>query len=485
VERGSARLAALALVCAGVAWFARHADVLDANTAELVLMGCALAVLFHLALTVDPAWLISGGIVASMFAGHWENLGLNASVGPHRALLAAGILAVLLRAPPARNRPPIHLGGTHFLIAAAVAYIVISAIAAGTLGDYEGQVVLFDTYGLVPFAIFVVAPAAFATRRQRSILLGFLVAAGAYLSISAVLEQMEAYDLLVPSYIGDPAVGIHFGRARGPFAEAAADGLAMYVCAAAAAVAWFTWTRPLPRLAAAFVAVMAPIGVLLTVTRGAWLAAIAGTAIAFATTPRLRRHMPAAAAIATVGVLAAFAVIPGAADEARNRQHDKGPVYERQNTNAAGLRMVADRPFVGFGWAFGKQEMLPYYRMHDDIPLTGAHAGLHNVYLSYAVALGLIGLSLWALAFAVAFGRALAYRAPPDLFAWQVGLKGAAVALLVVALFGPANYAFPVAVVWAWAGIVSPSWAPAARRAEAPGATAATSNGRRLAPATS
>jgi putative inorganic carbon (HCO3(-)) transporter len=482
VARGSARLAAIALVCAGLAWFAREADALDARTAELVLIACALAVLYHLAVTVDPAWLISAGIVASMFAGHWDELSLNASVGPHRALLGAGILALLLRAPPARDRPQIHLGGTHFLLAAALAYILISAIVEGTLGDHASQVVVIDTYGLVPFVLFVVAPAAFATHDQRMILLGFLVAAGAYLSVTAVLEQLEAYDLVWPSYIGDPAVGSHFGRARGPFAEAAADGLALYICATAAAVAWFTWTRPLPRLGAGLVAVIAPIAILLTVTRGAWLAAIAAAAIAFATTPRLRRYLPAAAAIATVGVLAAFAVIPGAADEARNRQQDKSSVYERENTTAAGLRMIADRPFVGFGWWFGNDEMMPYYRMDPDIPLTGAQAGLHNVYLLYGVALGVLGLGLWALALAVAFGRALSYRAPPGLFAWQVGLKGILVAFLVVAVFGPANYAFPVAVIWTWAGIVSPPWAPAAFPEAAAAATAAGNGRRRLAP---
>ena len=42
--------------------------------------------------------------------------------------------------------------------------------------------------------------------------------------------------LVFPRYIVDPSVGLHFGRARGPFVEAAANGLAMCICAVAAAL---------------------------------------------------------------------------------------------------------------------------------------------------------------------------------------------------------------------------------------------------------
>jgi O-antigen ligase len=122
--------------------------------------------------------------------------------------------------------------------------------------------------------------------------------------------------------------------------------------------------------------------------------------------------------------------------------------------------MVADRPFLGHGWWFGNDEMLPYYRLHPDIPLIGAQAGLHNVYLFYAVALGLVGLALWSLAVALVFGRALSVRGPPESVPWQIGLKAALAAWLVIGIFGPANYAFPTAVVWTWAGIVWPAWRP-------------------------
>jgi O-antigen ligase len=478
VERGTARLVALALVVAGAARFAAELGTVEDRYAELALLGLALVVLLHLTLTVDPAWLLSAGIVSTMFAGNWHLLGLNASVGPHRVLLGAALLALLLRAPPARDRPPLQLDGVHFVLAAALAYALISAILVGSLDEDNAQFVLLDQFGLLPFLIFTVGPVAFATDRQRMILLGSVVAVGAYLSVTALLEKLELYDLVVPSYIGDPAVGQHFGRARGPFVEAAADGLALYACAVAAAMAFVLWQRPWPRALAAGVAVLAPVGVLLTVTRGVWLAAIIATLVTLAVHAPLRRLLIPVTAAGVAGVLLSFTLIPGLAGDAERRQRDKAPIYERQNTNAAGLRMVADRPFLGFGWDRAYNEIEPYFRQHPDIPLTGRGAGLHNTYLQYAVSLGIVGAGLWALGLALAFGRAVTGRASPRLVPWKLGLTAFFIAWFVVGLFSPAHYAFTAYLVWAWAGVAYRS--PVRLRAVGP--VPQSTNGRPVAP---
>lgn len=451
------RAVAWAFVGAGAVYFLASVELLDGGAGAAALMVLALVVLVYLARTIDPAWLITAGILSMMFSGQWAEVGLDISIGPHRVVLAAGLLAVLLRAPPARNRPPLRLDGTHFLLAAALTYLVVSAILSETVGVKEAQFAFFDQYGVLPFTLFLVAPVAFATSRQRAILLGGMVAAGGYLAITAILEQLEVYDLVLPGYIADSSVGTHFGRARGPFVEAAANGLALYMCGVAAAVGFVVWRDPVVRLATGLVLVLAPLGVLLTVTRAPWVAAVAATMIAVVTTASLRRHLLPVAAVGTAGLIAAFALIPGLSDEANARQDDKYPLYERQNTTAAGLRMVADRPFFGFGWWFRNETMAPYYRLDPDIPLVGAKAGLHNLYLLYAVALGLVGLGLWLLAVATAFGRALAARAPPDLAPWRIGLKAVLAAWLIVAVFGPANYAFATALVWTWAGVLWPA----------------------------
>ena len=466
---GSARLVAWVLVGAGATYFLAETGFVQARAGELALVGVALAVLFHLARTVDPAWILSAGIVSTMFAGQWHELGLSTAIGPHRVLLAAGVAALLLRLPPARDRPPLRLEGVHLALAAALAYALISAVVDEALRLEHARLVLLDQFGLLPFVMFVVGPIAFATHRQRMILLGFLVATGGYLTVTAVLEKLELYSLIVPSYIGDPSIGGHFGRARGPFIEGAANGLAIYACGVAAVIAVVVWRRTWTRVAAGAVALSAPVGVLLTVTRGVWLAAAAATLIALATTPALRRFLVPAVAAGAFAVLTAFTLIPGLAADARARQNDKDPVYERQNTNAAGLRMVRDRPFFGFGWEGGNLFLEPYFELHPDIPLTGHRAGIHNIYLLYAVDLGLVGFGLWLFAVGLALGRSIFGRGPPGTYPWQVGLKALVIAWAVVGIFSPAHYAFTTYLVWTWAGLAYrpaeapvgvPVWAP-------------------------
>ena len=444
---------ALAFVAAGALYGAYAIDAVDRDVRQAALLALGGALLVYLMAAVDPAWLLSGGLVLTIFAGNWEQLGISSPLPPNRVLLAGGLLAVLLRA--GRDRPPIRLVGVHYVLAAALGYAVISAIAAGTIDRRQAQFVLLDDYGVLPFLMFLVAPVAFATARQRQILLGSLVATGAYLSVTAVLEKLKLYDLVVPGYIGDPAVGTHFGRSRGPFVEAAANGLALYACAVAAAMALTVWRDRWARAVAAGVVLLAPVGLLLSVTRSVWLAGIAATVLALLTTPELRRYLIPAVAAGGAAVLIAFTVIPGLASQARERQADKNPVYERQNTTAAGLRMIADRPLLGFGWGRADDSLEPYVRAHPDIPITGLNAGFHNLYLEYAVSLGLAGLAIWLLGGVLAIRSAFSDRAPPDVRPWQVGLKAVLVSWVVVALATPTNYIFITVLLWTWAGVAS------------------------------
>ncbi|HKP88790.1 MAG TPA: O-antigen ligase family protein [Thermoleophilaceae bacterium] len=446
--------AAWALVAAGIVYFASSVGLTDSTAGKTALVLAAFAVLIQLAFTVDPAWLITAAIISTMFAGNWGQLGLDYSIGPHRVILGVALLALLLRAPPARDRPALRFGPVHYVLAAAVIYVVISAIFAGTLGRESGYFGLLDQFGALPFLLFAVAPVAFATDRQRDILLGGLVGTGLYLGVTAILEKLKLNALIWPGYITDPNVGNHFGRARGPFVESGAEGVALYACAVAAAVALLRWRGTWPRLAAWAVLVLAPVGMQLTVTRGVWLAGIAATLVVFATTAELRRYLLPGAVALVVIVLGAFAVIPGLAREASDRQKDKNPIYERQNTNAAGLRMVAAKPILGFGWDRGNENLASYFELHPNIPLVGARAGFHDIYLQYAVTLGVVGVALWLLAAGLAIGGALAGRAPPSVRPWQVGLKALAVAWFVIGLSSPASYVFSTFLFWTWGGIV-------------------------------
>ncbi|MDX6637261.1 MAG: putative inorganic carbon ((-)) transporter, partial [Solirubrobacterales bacterium] len=101
---------------------------------------------------------------------------------------------------------------------------------------------------------------------------------------------------------------------------------------------------------------------------------------------------------------------------------------------------------------------LNYIRNGADYPVTRGDIEEHNVFLSNALELGLPGALLWASALVVGIGGAIVRRGPPELRRWRIGLTAVAVQWFVVANFVPLGYAFPNAILWLMAGIVSAPW---------------------------
>jgi O-antigen ligase len=286
---------------------------------------------------------------------------------------------------------------------------------------------------------------------------------GVYLGGTAIAEGLNLNALVFPRYILDPTIGIHADRARGPFVEAVANGLALFACGVAAAVAMSTWRRLESRCAAAAVLVLCVVGVVLTLTRAVWVASVVAPLAAMLCSAPLRRRVLPAGAAAAVIVLVALAGIPGLTASAESRAGAVRPVWDRLNTDAAALRMVGERPLIGFGWDTFVTRGSDYLRQARDFPLTGVGLNVHNVLLSHAVELGLLGFALWAGAFVCGIVGAAVRRAPPALEPWRIALIALALNWLIVANFGPLGYAFPTLLLWTWAGVVTvPSERPTA-----------------------
>lgn len=405
---------------------------------------------------VDPAWSISAGIALSIFSGNWDHLGLPGGVGlaPDRFVLALGILAALFRSPGARDRPPITSRPAYWALAAAAAYAIGSAIWAGTLVDEAGGFLLLDRFTIVGFVAFAVAPVAFATAQQRRILLTTLVVVGAYLGLTSLFETVGADALVVPKYILDPNIGFHPDRARGPFIEAEANGLALFACAVAAVIAATLWRRPAARATAVLVAALCTAGCLFTVSRAIWLGSILGVLIALLAFRELRRFVVPGIVIGALLVGGSFALIPGLLAKAERREANQLPVWARHNTNTAAVRMIGEKPMLGFGWSRYKPESLPYFWQDPNTPLFGTEAGVHNVVLLNAVELGLVGAALWLFAVLFAIGGAIVSRGPPELRPWRIGLLAIAIQFAVVLNLTPLVQVLPNVLLFLWAGLV-------------------------------
>ena len=57
--------------------------------------------------------------------------------------------------------------------------------------------------------------------------------------------------------------------------------------------------------------------------------------------------------------------------------------------------MVEAKPLFGFGWSRFTSDSRDYFQQAFDYPLTATEAGVHNTPLTYAVDLGLVGMTLW------------------------------------------------------------------------------------------
>jgi O-antigen ligase len=349
-------------------------------------------------------------------------------------------------------------------MALLVLYAVGSAAWAGTLTSHGPLFALLDRLGVVPFLLYLVAPAAFASESDRRILVGGLMLLGAYLGLITLFEAVGAKALVVPHYIVNPDLGIHAQRGRGPFLEAGANGLAMFTCLVATALTLSWWRDRRMRAFAIGVIALCVAGILFTLTRQTWVGAAAGVLAAMLADRRLRVWLPLAA-VATAAIIAlALAVVPGLAQNVSQREADQSSIWDRLNSDGAALRMVEARPALGFGWGTFAEASAPYYRLTSSYPLS-AVSEVHNVPLSNAAELGFFGFALWVVIVFEGIGAPAVRHAASALEPWRIALIAVAVAWLAQSNLAPLDYAFDNYVVWLVAGTVAGasrrlSWVP-------------------------
>ncbi|HEX4905292.1 MAG TPA: O-antigen ligase family protein [Acidimicrobiales bacterium] len=425
------------------------ADVTQAPVLAAGLLGFAGAT--YLAVFTSPAWLVSIGLAMTMFSGNSSEIGL--PISPDRLFIAAGLASLAFSLPGAVRERAIVWRPLHAVLAATAAIGIVSAVAVGTIATTEGFFALLDRLGLVPFIVFALAPLIYGRPKDRNALLVVLVGTGLYLGVTAVFEGTHNGAFVWPRYIDDSSYGTHYGRARGPFAQPSAMGMALYGCAVGSAVAAYTWETMRSRRFAGAVALLCLVGTIFTLTRSNWLATGVATVLAALTNERTRRVLLPIGMAGFVVLVAALTFIPGFADRVSERQSDVKPLWDRYNTNHAAIEMVRERPLTGVGWQSFEAKAADYMHVADTYPLTGLDIPVHNVPLSHAAELGIIGAGVWLVGLALAIGAAILRPGPEDLEPWRLGMVALFLHWVVVASFVPLGYAFPNLLLWLWAGV--------------------------------
>jgi putative inorganic carbon (hco3(-)) transporter len=415
---------------------------------------------------LPPSVTMCAAIALTVFSGGWSQMGFS-GIPVNRLLVAVALAQVFLMAPGVAQIPRLRLRPVHLLMALAVFYVLASAAAAGTLGSEQSFLALFDVFGVAPFLLFLVAPAAFSRRRDRDLLLVTLVGLGAYLGLTAIFESLGPHSLIFPSYIhqADIASGGAV-KAGGPFQSPTAAGFANFACAVAAMIALQQWRNRRARAFAAFVAVVCLFGCFVTLERGVWIAAVAATAAAALATRTGRRWLVPGLALAGLAIAGTLAVSSQLSQQTSARATYEQSVWDRQNQTSTGLRMVAAKPLFGFGFGRYEADSLDYFRQPADYPMSGYFHGvtigvpdailpIHDTYLSYAVELGLVGALLWLASVAWAVGGGIFSRGPAELRPWKIGLLAITVFFLAVSFVDPHTAPYPMVLLFVWAGVAT------------------------------
>jgi O-antigen ligase len=353
-----------------------------------------------------PAWLVITSFITSIVAGYffWHR-----DIGPipisiDRAALgiAGGVWAygwLLGRYQLPRLVP---LDG---LVALWLAVIILST----ALTDYRFRENLPITrllfFNVVPVATYVLLRISPLSRQHYRGLLWVLVFLGLYLGLTGVAEWRRWNALIFPRYIASPAFEEFYGRGRGPLLNPVINGMILSLCGTACLLLLPT-ARVRHRLVLLVAFGVIGLGVLSTLTRSCWIGFAGSTFLVCLAPLNWRQRFVVTLATGLVGVAGLAAL-----SSQLNRFKRDEFVTAAEMSQSAALRpvlaavaweMIKEHPLSGVGFAQYNKYKKPYHQVEQyELPL---QAGLpymqHNVMLSYATEMGLLGLlaatAMWA-----------------------------------------------------------------------------------------
>jgi O-antigen ligase len=327
-----------------------------------------------------------------------------------------------------------------FLLAVVVAACVSRSPRVAFFGSDSRHFGVLTWAGLVGA---MVLGSAMSTARDREWLINVLVGSSAVVAAYALAQRvgLDAFHGWVkPSRPGSTLGSATFAGGYLAFSFA--------ICLASVALR--------PRRWMIAVAVVDASGLLISQSRGAWLAAAAGLAVALTWVSRRTSWRTAARylAVAVAVSVSAVLLVPGFGARLGSLAHPSaGTAGGRLALAGMGIRAIEDRPFFGWGPdlsrpALHAQIAIGFERRYGDARIEDR---VHNVFLDLAVWSGILGLAafIWLMVVVVRSIRAHGG------IEWTVSAVALGLFAYMVNLF----FNFPVpevdSVVWMFAGTVA------------------------------
>jgi putative inorganic carbon (hco3(-)) transporter len=340
-------------------------------------------------------------------------------------LTVAAFIVELWRAgtwPPWRNWPAaIGPAWRTSLTIPTALFLVAGAISVVVAPDRRAALGLYRAYLIEPILFSIVVLSVVTSAQRAAAIVGGLAAGATVAGVANAVVVLVALSHRDYNVLNTPPVVIYN----------TANAVALYlvpVIAVAGAIALHWPTRRERLLAAGFVAV-GTICVLLSFSRGGYLA-LAGVAIGLAISHRRRWLLLAGAAVAA-GILL---LIPPIRRRVWGEIDLNGPnntLVGRFHLWSATLQMLKDHPIFGAGLSGYATVLGPYWNPYHPDRFTYPH----NIVLSAWSETGLLGLIAFAWLMVAGFVRSIRgwrFGAP----GWRVIQLGVALALVAVLLHG-------------------------------------------------
>jgi O-antigen ligase len=388
-------------------------------------------------------------LVASCFGYPFLHFDLGPTVVTLDRLVIVGLSAAYIVQRALRRTDPKPLETIDKLLLAFLAVLTFSTLTHDwrvTPGCDAPPLWRLTTGFIMPAVIYWVARQSRLFERRVTFVHGALACFGIYLAATGLAEVTHQWWLVFPKYIADPAVGLHFGRARGPMVQAVSYGLFLGITMLAAFVWRSRWNRTgqvvwLLVIAAELAALAC------TFTRSIWIGTALAIVVALALTLRgIWRPIVLGALVSSALVMSVVQL-----DSLANLQREGSATEARTSADMrasfayVSWQMFLDRPILGFGFGQFYREKLPYLSdrstpLQLELIRDFIH---HNTYLSLLTETGLVGLGLY-LAILIAWARRGWRLTRSDYPAWArahgVLLLGALATYAVQMLFHEVSY---------------------------------------------
>lgn len=295
-------------------------------------------------------------------------------------------------------------------------YILVLSQLHGLLNWYNFA--QFTRMFGLPFFLFLMLQKCSLSNNEILSFCRVVIIMGAYMAFTSVMEKLQLHSLLIPYWVGDPAINgtIGSGRSGGLLMQPEFNGFALSLiyCVILASIYLNRSYAPVVKYS---LCALCLIGLYFSYTRGAWLAALLATILfmfKYGLSSTNARYKSVLAIIALTLLIVAGSFINDRS--AHDRTADSGTIYYRLNLWHPALKMIIKKPLFGHG--IGQFEKT-VYEYHEPLNIGPKMimpfeegTGTHNVFLNLLTEHGVVGLLLYGYIFIsiVAMARASSIR---------------------------------------------------------------------------